>query len=349
MPCPLTSAPTSLAASTGKIRLMPRGIGWVAWVAVIALAAGCGSPQRDGLTQRLSIATGGTGGVYYPYGGGIAKVISDHLGDVEATAEVTAGTVDNLKFIGNRSADVAFALADSLDDAYMGVGAFAEFGAVPARAIAVLYDNYNHVVTSADSGIGSVQDLEGRVVSTGAPGSGTEISAFRILEAAGVDYNAGFRRQSLGAAQSVDAIKDGKIDAFFWSGGIPTGSLLDLATTPGLTIRLIATETLLPTLEERYGAEVYHVATIPVSTYPGMTDAVPTVAVANVLVVHEAMDADVARRITEALFVGYDELAAIHPMAALLSLETAVTGSPVPFHAGAVTYYREQRAWSEER
>ena len=338
-----------LPASTGKIRLVPRRIGWIVWVGVVALAAGCGSPGRGGLTERLSIATGGTGGVYYPYGGGIAKVVSDHLADVQATAEVTAGTVDNLKFIANRSADICFALADSLDDAYAGRDTFAEFGAVPVRALAVLYDNYNHVVTSDDSGIESVHDLEGRVVSTGAPGSGTEISAFRILEAAGVDPDTGFQRQSLGAAQSVDALKDGKIDAFFWSGGIPTGALLDLATTPGLTMRLIETETLLSTMEERYGAEVYHLATIPVSTYPGMTDAVRTVGVANVLVVHESMDVEMARRITEALFVSHDELAAIHPMAARLSLETAVTGSPVPFHEGAVRYYREQRVWSERR
>ena len=328
---------------------MPRVTGWIVCVGVVVLATGCGSPERSGLTRRLSIATGGTGGVYYPYGGGIAKVISDHLVDVEATAEVTAGTVDNLKFIANRSADIGFALADSLEDAYAGRGVFAEFGALPIRALAVLYDNYNHLVTSDDSGIGSVQDLGGRVVSTGAPGSGTEISAFRILEAAGVDYDAGFQRQSLGVAQSVDALRDGKIDAFFWSGGIPTGALLDLATTPRLTVRLITTERQLPAIQERFGADAYHLATIPISTYPGMTDDVRTIAVANVLVVHESMDVEVARRITEALFAGRDELAGIHPMAALLSLDTAVEGSPVPFHEGAVTYYREQRAWNEGR
>jgi len=328
---------------------MPRPIVCLTWVGIVVLAAACGPQELGGLTQRLSIATGGTGGVYYPYGGGLAKVISDHLMDIEVTAEVTAGTVDNLKFIANRSADVAFALADSLDDAYSGRGAFSDFGAVPARALAVLYDNYNHVVTSDDSGIESVQDLEGRVISTGAPGSGTEVSAFRLLEAAGVDHDAGLRRQSLGAAQSVNAVKDGKIDAFFWSGGIPTGSLLDLATTPGMRIRLIATDTLLSKVQERYGTGVYHLSTIPQSTYPGMTHDVTTIAVANVLVVHESMDVEVARRITEAIFANHDELAAIHPMAALLSLETAVTGSPVPFHEGAVTYYRDQSAWNEGR
>ena len=314
---------------------MPRAA-LVLLVLTVAVLA-CGQPT--GLTQRLSIATGGTGGVYYPYGGGIAKVISDHLEGVEATAEVTAGTVDNLKFIANRSADLGFALADSLDDAYHGRDAFADFGAVAARAIAVLYDNHNHIVTLAGSDISSVADLEGRVISTGAPGSGTEISAFRILAAAGVDPETEVRRQSLGASQSVDALRDGKIEAFFWSGGIPTGAVLDLATTPGRTIALIPNGRLVPSLQERYGDAVYHGSVIPRTTYPGLEDDIATVAVSNVLVAHEAMDSELARGITEALFAFHPELAAVHPMAGVLSLDTATTGSPVPFHEG------EQGVW----
>ena len=313
---------------------------------IVFLLGGCSPGDVGGLTQRLSISTGGTGGVYYPYGGGVAKAISDHLEDVEATAEVTGGSVDNLKFIANRSTDLAIVLADSLDDAYGGRGAFSDFGRVPARALAVLYDNYNHIVTLDNTGIDSIAALEGQVVSTGAPGSGTEVSALRILEAAGVDP-ASVRRQNLGAAQSVDALKDGKIDAFFWSGGIPTGSVLDLATTPRRTIRVLTSESVLPPLQQQYGAAVYHVANIPKSTYPGMTDDVMTVAVANVLVVHESMDTDLASRILEALFSRHDELAAVHPMAALLSHDTAVQGSPIPFHDGAVAYYRAQGVWSE--
>lgn len=314
--------------------------------ALLVLAAtvvACGQPT--GLTQRLSIATGGTGGVYYPYGGGIAKVISDHLDGVEATAEVTAGTVDNLKFIANRSADLGFALADSLDDAFRGQEAFAEFGAVNARAIAVLYDNHNHLVTLAGSGLTSVTDLDGRVVSTGAPGSGTEISAFRILEAAGLDPEADVRRQSLGASQSVDALRDGKIDAFFWSGGIPTGAILDLASTPGRTIAILPNAHLLPSLQERYGADVYHASVIPQRTYPGLSGDIETIAVSNVLVAHESMDAELAYGITEALFALHAELAAVHPMAGVLSLDTATRGSPIPFHDGAARYYRDRDAW----
>lgn len=314
---------------------------------LVALAIACSPSEIRTLTERLSVATGGTGGVYYPYGGGVAKVISDGVDGVEATAEVTAGTVDNLKFIASRSADIAFALADSLDDAVAGRGAFSEFGEVPARALAVLFDNYNHVVTVERTGISTVADLTGRVVSTGAPGSGTEISAFRILNAAGVNPESDLRRQSLGAAQSVDALKDGKIDAFFWSGGIPTGSVLDLATTPGRTIRVVSTEALLPALQQEYGDTIYHNENIPKSTYPGMAEDVVTIAVANVLVVHESMDADLARRVTEALFEYHDVLAAIHPMAALLSQETAVVGSPIPFHDGAIAYYRGQGVWNE--
>jgi len=316
-------------------------------LAVVICLAGCDLRQAGGLTRRLSIATGGTGGVYYPYGGGIAKVISEHVEGVEATAEVTAATVDNLKFIHSRSADLAFALADSLDDAVRGRGVFQAFGVVPARALAVLYDNYNHIVTLRGTGIERVADLKGRVVSTGAPGSGTEVSAFRILQAAGVDPATDIRRQSLGVAQSVDAIKDGKIDAFFWSGGIPTGALLDLASTPGRTITVIANAELLPALQREYGTHVYMAETIPQTTYPGMDADVVVITVPNVLVVHEEMDAELAYNITRVLFERRRDLIAIHPEANNLALESAVTGSPAPFHPGAIRFYREQGVWEE--
>ncbi|MCY4076844.1 MAG: TAXI family TRAP transporter solute-binding subunit [Acidobacteria bacterium] len=318
-----------------------------ATAALVAAPLACVSPDSGGLTVRLSIATGGTGGVYYPYGGGIAKIISEHVEGVEATAEVTAGTVDNLKFIASRSADLAFGLADSIDDAANQRGAFADFGVVPMRALAVLYDNYNHLVSVTATGIETVADLEGRVVSTGAPGSGREVSAFRILEAAGVDPDTGIRKQSLGAAQSVDAIKDDKIDAFFFSGGLPTGAILDLASTPGRTIKVVPNGETLATLQGQYGSLVYHNSPIPPSTYPGMEETVTVVAVSNVLVVHEAMDAELAYELTRVLFEQHEELAAVHPMAAILTLESATAGSPIPFHDGAERYYRERGAWSE--
>ena len=326
--------------------LRPSGLGLVAALAV-ALAGvivAC-SPQGTGLTQRLSVSTGGTGGVYYPYGGGIAKVISDHLEGVEATAEVTSGTVDNLILLASRQSDLAFALADSLDDAAAGRGVFIDFGVVPALAIAVLYDNLNQLVTLEGKGIETVADLRDRIVSTGSPNSGTEVTAFRILEAAGLNPETDIRRQSLGAAPSVEAIKDDKIDAFFWSGGIPTGSVLDLASTPGRTVKLVANADTLPLLHQQFGDTVYHAVTIPSITYPGMSGDVEVIGVANILVVHEAMDDDLVYRITQALFEHRDVLVAIHPEAAKLTLDTAVVGSTVPFHEGAIRYYREQQVW----
>src|SRR5688572_20065360 len=192
-------------------RARPRTAGFV--LAIFGAIAACNPAPNDGGTggiKRLSIATGGTGGVYYPYGGGIAKIISEHLDGVEATAEVTAASVDNLKFLRDGRSDLAFTMADTVDDAARGQGPFADVGPVPARALAVLYPNYLHLVTLEGSGITRLADLRGRVVSTGAPGSGTEVVAFRVLEAVGLNPATDLTTQALGATQSVDALKDGK-------------------------------------------------------------------------------------------------------------------------------------------
>jgi TRAP transporter TAXI family solute receptor len=202
---------------------------------------------------RLSIATGNTGGVYYPYGGALAKVIGESL-RVQATAEVTAATVDNLKLIQQRKVDIAFALADTLDSALKGNGPFQRTGAVRARALAVLYPNYTHVATIEGTGIQRLSDLRGRVVSTGSPGSGTEVIALRTLRAAGLDPDRDVHRQALSVNASVDALKDGKIDAFFWSGGLPTASILDLASSIGITAKLLPNDNVVSALQQDYGA-----------------------------------------------------------------------------------------------
>ncbi len=311
------------------------------------LVASC-DPQelakQAGGARRISIATGGTGGVYYPYGGGIAKLVTEHLERVAATAEVTAASVDNMKLLAGERVDLAFTLADTLADAASGAGAFEEIGPVPARALAVLYRNYTHLVTLEGSGIDSLKSLTGRVVSTGSPGSGTEVIALRVLQAAGVDPER-VRRQGLGAQGSVDALKDGKIDAFFWSGGLPTASILDLASTPRRTIRLLPNASVLQILQDAYGSELYVRVEIPADAYPGIETAVPVIGVANILAVHEGFPEELAYQITRLLFERRDELIAIHPEARNLGLTSAVDGSPVPFHPGAIRYYREREAW----
>ena len=315
----------------------------VALCVVMLMASACAPGSGSGGKHRLSIATGGTGGVFYPYGGGIAKVITDSLPNVEATAEVTAASIDNLKFIKQGTSDLAFTMSDAAQDAVLARDEFKDFGAIPLRTLAVLYSSYTHLVTLADSGITDVAQLKGHVISMGAAGSGTATLGYRILEAAGLNTKSDIRTQSLGVAQSVDALKDGKIDAFFWNGGLPTASVLDLVNTPRIRARFLSTEGTLPQLEKTYGPSLYYRAIIPKGMYQQDAD-IPVVGVAVLLVVSETMAEDLAHDITRVLFEKQPELATIHPQAKVLSLKTATTGSPIPFHPGAIRYYRDQQA-----
>ena len=238
----------------------------VAAVALVALPVLGFDPRefarRHGGTTRLSIATGNTGGVYYPYGGGLARIISHSLPRVDATAEVTAASVDNLKLIQQGKADIAFTFGDTLDDAVRGRGAFAR-SPVRARTLANLYPSYTQIATLESTHIDRLTDLRGKVVSTGSPGSGTEVMALRLLKAAGLDGERDLRRQGLSVNASVDALKDGKIDAFFWTGGIPTASLLDLTSTMGIRPKLLPNDDLLPALQAAYGPSLYFRLVVP--------------------------------------------------------------------------------------
>jgi TRAP transporter TAXI family solute receptor len=307
-----------------------------------ALVAACGD-SAGSKARFLSIATGGTGGVYYPYGGGLAKLLNENVPGVRASAEVTAASVDNLKLIRDNKADVAFTLADTLADAVAARGVFAGRPPIPAVSLAVLYDNYTHVVSLKSLGLESIADLRGKVISTGSPGSGTEIIAARLLRAAGLDPDRDVRRQGLGVSESADALKDGKIAAFFWSGGLPSAALQDLAHTPGIAIAMLPSAEFLPALQHEHG-NLYFPLQIPAGAYPGVDRPVPVAGVANILVVNRAMADDLAYDITRVLFEHQPALAAIHPEARNLSLGRAVTGSPAAFHPGAARYYREHGA-----
>jgi TRAP transporter TAXI family solute receptor len=301
--------------------------------------------RARGAKLRLSIATGQVGGAYYVLGGGLAKVISEHVPNVQVTAELTAASVDNLKFLQAGQVDLGLALGPSLADAYQGTGTFREAGRVPVRTLAVLYTQPMHLVALARRGITRVADLRGRVVSTTNPGSGTEVIALRMLEAAGLDPDRDLTRERLGPAQSGDALKDGKVEAFFFSSGVPSPAVLELATTFGAELRLVSSDDVLPLLQQRYGAGQFSLSIIPARSYPGQETDVPTVGAATLLVVDEKMSETLAYEITRAIFDHTAELAAIHPVAKTFSAERAATGSPVPFHPGAIRYYRERGVW----
>ena len=301
------------------------------------------SPSRSfaQVKTRLSIATGGTGGVYYPYGGAMAAVISKHLTGVEATAEVTAASVDNCKLVAAQKADLGFVMGDTAHDAYAGAGKFKE--KLPLRNLAILYSNFMHVVVLDGKGINTVADLKGKKISTGAPGSGTEVKALRVLEAYGVNPDKDVTRDRLGASESAGALKDRKIDGYFWDGGLPTASILDLAATPGIKIKLLGQEDGIPKMIAKYGP-VYFKGQIPKNIYPGIATDTPVAAVGNALICHEKMDPTLAYTLLKTLFTHKAELVAVHKEALHLTIEDAVDGSPIPFHPGAIKFFKEKGA-----
>ncbi len=289
----------------------------------------------------LSIATGGTAGVYYPYGGGLAALISKNVTNVEASAEATQASAENMLFIQRGKSDLALALADTIYDAYAGQASFKDTGKVNVRALAVLYSNYMHLVATEESGIKTVADLKGKRVSVNTAGSGTEIIANRIMEAAGIDAEKDIQRQRLSIGESVNAMKDRKIDAFWWSGGLPTAGVTDLTSSPGLKVRFVANAEYISKMSEKYGPFYFKLA-IPKGSYAGQDADVDTVGVANLLVVDEKFDAGLAHDILKMMVDKQADLGAVHSEAKKFGLPQATVGSPIPFHPGAVKFYAEK-------
>lgn len=286
---------------------------------------------------RLSIATGSKGGIYYPIGEGLARILSKYIPYVEVTAEVTSGSVDNCQLIGVGKADLALVTADTAWDAYRGKAHFKE--PLPLRTIAILYPSNMHIVTVEGKGIEKVMDLRGKRVSTGAPGSGTEVMALRVIEAGGLNLNKDMVRERLSVSESAGALRDGKIDAFFWVGGLPTAAVADLAATPGTKMKLIGHAEAVPKMRERYGP-LYVEGTIPARTYPGQNIDILIAVVWNLLVCNQNMKDNVAFDIVRTLFDHKTELILSHKDAQFISLESqAVGGSPIPFHPGAARYF----------
>jgi TRAP-type uncharacterized transport system substrate-binding protein len=276
---------------------------------------------------RLVIGTGGTGGVFFPYGGGLARIFTEKMENAEATAEVTGGSVDNMKLIQVGDADVGMSTVDSAYDALTGEGAYKETGAVEACALAV---------------------LKGKRVSVGSAGSSTEGAADRIIAAAGLDPQADITRDNLSVAESVAAMKDKKIDAFFWIGGLPTAAVTDLVATPNLPITFIDTSAVVEQLREEYGP-VYTAFTLPQATYASLTADVPGIGIGNILFVNASMPVDLAYQLLDTIFTNLAEVQAVHPEAEKLSLEGAVSGSSIPFHPGAIKFYAEKGVWAEAK
>lgn len=313
-----------------------RGI-LIGLAAAALAAAGCGGEQDGGDGSgggRLSIATGNTTGVYYQMGGGLARLISQHVPGYSATAEATGASVENIRRVVSGDSDIAFTLADTASDAATGKGAFTE--PQPIQALARIYTNFTQVVVRTDAKISSIADMKGKAVSTGSPNSGTEVIALRLLRAAGLDAGSDIDQQKLSLPETVQGMKDGSIQAMFWSGGLPTGGMTDLTTTLGARVRFLPLSNYLPALRNEFG-QVYQEATIGSEVYDQPAD-VPTIGVPNLLVVKDTMDEQLAFALTELLFSRQPDLAKVHPEANNIERATATETAPVPLHPGAQRY-----------
>jgi TRAP transporter TAXI family solute receptor len=315
----------------------------IAPVALAAAALFFGSPGIAQQQKTISIGTGGTGGVYYPLGGGMANVLSKYLPGVQATAEVTGGSVDNLKLIGAGRSEIGLSMVDAALEAMQGTDKF-KSGKVEVRTLMVLYPNRMHVVSTVARGVTKMSDLKGKRVSTGSPGSATEVMAFRVIEAAGLDRDKDMTRERLSVAESGNALKDGKIDAFFWVGGLPTAAVTDVGATPNVKIALVDTGDLVDKMNAKY-SPIYSKGMIPAKTYPGQEKDNPVAVVQNILVASASMPDDVAYAIVKTLMEKKPELVAVHREAENFEVKNQTKeGTPVPFHPGAAKYFNEKGA-----
>jgi TRAP transporter TAXI family solute receptor len=290
---------------------------------------------------NIFVATGPTAGVYYPLGGGLADILTKHVPNLNATAGTTDGSMANLLLMGQGKADVAFSMADAGWDAYKGQGKF-DAKPVNVRALSVLYPNRMHVVTVDGTGITKISDLKGKRVSTGAPNSATQIMAYRVLEAYGIDPEKDIVRERLDPGKSVDAIKDKKLDAFFWVGGIPTPAVTDLGATPGLKLRLIDHAEAVDAMVKKYGP-LYVKDVIPARSYPGQDGANQIVTVWNVLLADTRMSDQMAYDIVKTVFERKEDLMRVHAEARNLDFKYQTPGAAVvPFHPGAIRYFAEK-------
>ncbi len=307
-----------------------------ALLVIVSLLFGVAAAQG-----QLSIATGGTGGVYYPVGAGYAELINKYLDGYTAVSEVTGASVENVALLSRGDSDIALVLGDTAYQAYHGVGYFDGSSGVGQlanlRALATAYSNVGQFVTIQGSGVHTLQDLKGKRVSVGAPGSGTEVSAQTILAANGITYD-DITPLRLNFNETADALRNGDIDVGFWSVGPPTSSIMDLATTRKIVVIPLSEEEVANAMEAEPTFAPYVLAA---GTYTGQDVDVPTIGTPNIIMVAAEMDDQLAYDFLAALFEHIDEIIAIHPSANDTTAENSLIATTIPLHAGAVKYYQD--------
>ncbi|MBL0085703.1 MAG: TAXI family TRAP transporter solute-binding subunit [Ideonella sp.] len=311
--------------------------GAAALTAVI-IATGALAQQR----VFFGIATGGTGGTYYPLGGMLAQLISNKAvvdgKKITATAEAAGASVGNAKLLGNKEIESAFVAADILDAAYRGVGQFDKAPIKNLRALGALYPETVQLITRADFNINSVRDLKGKSISSGAPGSGQYQLLTDLLKVYGMT-RADVKEDLSSFTQAVDKIKDGNLHATLITAGVPTAAVTDFAQSHALkVIPLSGAEVAELQRQQPFYASV----PLPANTYKGQTTVVPTLAVMAVWTAHDAVPEPVAYEVTKALYENVATMAQVHAMGKSITLATATAVGTVPLHPGSIRYFKEK-------
>jgi TRAP transporter TAXI family solute receptor len=316
-------------------------------VAVFAIASFLVPEGQAAEKFFFSIATGGTGGVWYPLGGAIGGVVGQKVPNTEATAEATTAAIDNLKLLISDRAGMAFCYDYHVG--WMNEGEVEGItGKHNVRLVLGFYEQPFHLATFEDTGIKSVMDLKGKRVSTGAPNSGTEEQADYVLKGLGIDWNKDMTREKLGAGPSVAALKDNKIQAFFWSGAVPTSSIIDMAATPGRKLVLLPIDGEIREKIFKANPGVFHSTVFKKGSYTGIESEVPAIAITAVLTAMDKFPPDKMHAIVQTIFDSKLELSAVWKGANDMSPETAVsqvTPDALKYlHPGAQKYFKEMGA-----
>lgn len=287
----------------------------------------------------LTIATGGTAGTYFPIGGALAEIWNKNIAGMNANATATAASAANIAMLKNGEVDVIFVQNDHVFDAVNGLEPFVGKEMKELAPIAALYDEVVQLVALADTGIKSVADLKGKKVSVGAAGSGVELNARQVLQAAGLTY-ADIKVQYLSFAESASNLKDGNIDAAFNTAGMPTAAIQDLSVSKKIVLVPID-----GALAAGLGAKFpfYTPIKIPAGTYAGQTAEVNSVSVKALLAVSTKMDANLVYQLLKAMYANGERLAASHKRAADIKLATGSLGMSIPMHPGAEKFYKENK------
>ncbi|NLY45800.1 MAG: TAXI family TRAP transporter solute-binding subunit [Tissierella sp.] len=309
-------------------------------VLILSLAVGCGSSTTSGGdNQYISIATGGTSGTYYPLGGAIAKIFNDNVEGVTANAQSTGASVENIGLVSKGETEIAFIQSDITFYAYEGIENFADTGKVEnIRGMAMLYPEVVQIVANASAGINSIEDLRGKNVAIGAPGSGTEANARQILEAHGMTYDDLGKADYLSFGEAADQLKDNHIDAAFVTAGLPTSALVEVSTSNDIVV-VPMNQSKLDELSAKY--PFYTGVTIPGGSYRNNDNDVLAAAVMAMLVVPEDLDEDLMYNLTKQLFEQRQVIIDTHDRGNDIKLETAIEGMPIELHPGSARYYEE--------